>query len=251
MGFLLKKTLGELLMPLPVIFGLAVVGMLVVRRGRRPRVGRGLLAAAATLLWLTSCGPVSSPGLEWLERRHPAFPDDSVDVVVVLGSGHVADRTVPAPTRLSGQGLYRLTEGIRIAEAQPWARVILSGYGGNEAWSTAEAYHQAAVALGVAPERLTLEARPRDTAEEARLLAPLLRGRRFALVTSATHMPRAVSLFEAQGLDPLPAPTGHIVKGSGAWHPRLLLPRPEAMVHARVLWYEILGGMWVRLRGQT
>lgn len=250
-GFFLKKLVGELLMPLPMVFAGALVGLALLRWSDRRRLARVLLVGSAVVLWAASCEPLVSPWVARLERVHPAFPGDSVDVVVVLGGGHVSDASVPPGARLSGQALYRITEGVRIGTAQPWTELILSGYGGADPVPSAEAYRDVAVSLGMPESRLILEPRPRDTAEEARLLAPLLRGRRFALVTSATHMPRAVALFRGQGLEPVPAPTGHLVRRGRSWNWRLLPPRVGALAEAQQLWYEVLGSVWVRLRGQT
>lgn len=249
MGFYLKKIVGDLLMPLPLVFLAAALGGVALWRGHR-KVGRGLVVGAGLLLWGASCAPLVDPGVRALERRYPVFPGDSVAYVVVLASGHVSDPAVPPGARLSGSALQRLTEGLRIALAQPWATLVLSGYGGADPLSNAEMYRVVAEALGMDTARTVLEPRPVDTAGEARLLAPLLAGEPFALVTSASHMPRAVALFRGQGLEPVPAPTGHLVKDA-PWRWGRLLPSAQALHRAERLWYEILGSVWIRLRGQA
>ncbi len=249
MGFALKKVLGALLMPLPFLSLLLLAGLLF-RWRKRPQLARAFLVGSAVLFWLASCDVLASAGVARLEGRYPAFPGDSVEAVVVLGGGHVTDMRLPPGARLSGQALYRLTEGLRIANDQPWATVILSGWGAHDALSNAEAYRAVAVSLAFDTTRIVLEGRPRDTAEEARLLTPRLAGRRFALVTSATHMPRAMTLFEAAGLTPVAAPTGHLTKEGRGWNWQSLFPQERALLLTRQLWYELLGSAWVRLRGQ-
>ncbi len=251
MGFFLKKFIGAVVMPLPVIFLMAGAGAALRYRGVRPRLARGLLIGAALLLWAASCEPLTEAGIRRLERGYPVFPQDSVAAVVVLGSGHVSDPEVPPGARLSGPALYRLAEGLRIANEQPWAQVILSGYGGGDPISHAEAYQDVAVGLGLDPTRIVLEPRGVDTAAEARLIAPLVEGRPFALVTSASHMRRAMALFRAQGLTPVAAPTGHLAPRRVGFDYRQLLPSEGALIRSRQLWYEILGAVWVRLRGQV
>ena len=57
-------------------------------------------------------------------------------------------------------------------------------------------------ALGVAHERITAEEQSRNTIENAvfsRLLADPKPGERWVLVTSASHMPRAIAAFRAAG----------------------------------------------------
>jgi len=56
-----------------------------------------------------------------------------------------------------------------------------------------------------------LENDSENTAENAFYSAEILREKNIKtiiLVTSAMHMPRSVALFEAQGLNVIPAPTG-------------------------------------------
>ena len=64
--------------------------------------------------------------------------------------------------------------------------------------------------LGVPDEAIVMETQSRNTAENALYTGEILRERGFArvlLVTSALHMPRAMKLFRARGIDAVPAPT--------------------------------------------
>lgn len=251
MGFFLKIVISELLMPLTGCLLLGIAGWIVWKRGRRPRLGRGMVAAALLLLYAFSFTPLTDVLVRRLESRVPAFPGDSVDFVVVLASGHVSDPALPRSAWLSGVGLPRLVEGLAIATAQPWSRLVLSGWGGADPTSNAEAYREVASTLGFPDERMVLEPRPLDTRQEAELLAPLLRGRRFALVTSALHMPRALALFRAQGLDPVPAPTGHLAKDLQGFDVLFFFPDESNLVRTRLVWHEILGSIWARLWGNV
>jgi len=250
LGFFIRKTLIAVLMPLPAALIVASVGCFILWRGKRKRLGRLLVATALVGLTLLSIEPVSKALARPLEGAAPAFPGDSVEFVVVLGHGHDSDPSLPVSARLSAQALYRLTEGVRIANAQPWTRLVLSGYGGSDPVPNAVVYADMAAALGVGRDRMVIEARPSSTSEEARDLEPLLRGRSFALVTSAAHMPRALGIFRAQGLTPTPAPTGHLAKRRQGFDVLRLLPREENLLRSQVAWYEILGRVWARLRGE-
>lgn len=249
MGFFLKKVVGKALMPLPALILLGLVGWALWMRGRR-RAGPTLVAAALVGLTVLSLSPVADVLVRRVETHAPTFPGDSVDFVVVLGSGHVSDPAIPPGARLTDQALQRLVEGVSIATAQPWSTLVLSGWGGDQPEPNAEAYRDVALRLGFPGERTLLEPRPRDTAQEAALLAPVLAGRRFALVTSATHMDRALSLFRARGLEPVPAPTGHLRASSSAHGIFKLAPDEDNLASARTAWYEVVGRVWVRLTGQ-
>jgi uncharacterized SAM-binding protein YcdF (DUF218 family) len=81
----------------------------------------------------------------------------------------------------------------RIRKPQVAARVAKQDYGITLRWS---------------------ESQSRDTAGNARLLAPLLQRdgvQRIALVTDAWHMPRAAAAFEKAGLIVTPAPMGYVL----------------------------------------
>jgi uncharacterized SAM-binding protein YcdF (DUF218 family) len=74
----------------------------------------------------------------------------------------------------------------------------------------------ALASLGLDPARLTLESASRTTAENARLTARLVAprpGETWWLVTSAFHMPRAVSAFRAAGFPVVAYPIDHRTGG--------------------------------------
>lgn len=249
MGFLLRKTVSAFVMPLPLAVVGVLVGCVLWWRGRRTRLGRAMVLGSVAFLWMLSVEPVSRRFAEAVQGDVPPFPGDSVAFVVVLGAGHDSGSDLPLTAQLQPQALYRITEGVRVAVAQPWARLVVSGYGGTDPKPNAQVYGEVATALGLDPARLILEPRPMSTAQEAELLAPLLGDASFALVTSATHMPRALALFRARGLDPTPAPTGHLTRGTAAPGAQRFIPSATQLERSRTAWYEVLGRVWARLRG--
>jgi uncharacterized SAM-binding protein YcdF (DUF218 family) len=79
---------------------------------------------------------------------------------------------------------------------------------GQQHDSEAEVMAEGLVRLGVPRARIVLETHARNTREQAVNSAEVLRRRgtrRFVLVTDSEHMPRALSVFRAQGLDPVPS----------------------------------------------
>ena len=251
MELLIRRVGAATLMPLPVCLALGVVGWILWTRGRRKKTGQAMVALSFLLLAVLGLPPVASALVGRLERSTPAFSGGPVDFVVVLGSGHVSDPDLPVSSRLSEVALFRLVEGLRIAQAQPLSTLVLSGYGGADPRPNAEVYRDVALALGFPVARIVTEGRPRTTREEAELLEPMLRGHRFALVTSATHMSRALALFRARGLTPVPAPTGYLsarVPGLRAFD---LVPDAASLALTRRAWYEVLSRAWARVRGDV
>ncbi len=249
MDLLIRRFAAVTLMPLPVCLALGVVGWVLWARGRRKKSGQALVALALLLLAVLGLPPVGSALVGRLERDVRPFSGGPVDYVVVLGSGHVSDAELPVSSRLSEVALFRLVEGLRIAQAQPLSTLVLSGYGGADPRPNAEVYRDVAIALGFPVARIVTEGRPRTTSEEAELLEPLLRGHRFALVTSATHMPRALAIFEARGLTPVPAPTGYLGTRGPGFRALDLVPDAGALSLTHRAWYEALSRLWARIRG--
>jgi uncharacterized SAM-binding protein YcdF (DUF218 family) len=91
-----------------------------------------------------------------------------------------------------------------LARRYPKARIVFSGGSGNLLGGPAEADFVMPLfeSFGIARERVTLERRSRNTAENARFSKELVQpgpGERWLLVTSAYHMPRAIGLFRRAG----------------------------------------------------
>jgi uncharacterized SAM-binding protein YcdF (DUF218 family) len=142
-----------------------------------------------------------------LERAGP-----SIAGIIVLGGG--ADLQPAGTSQVAGlnEAAERYTEAVALARRLPGAKLIFSGGSGGllaaEA-PEAETAGRLFAALGVASDRIVLEAASRDTFENARYTARLLEPRpnqRWLLVTSAWHMPRAMGCFRKAGfaVDPWP-----------------------------------------------
>lgn len=83
---------------------------------------------------------------------------------------------------------------------------MLSGGSGPGEQSEAQAMAALPSELGVPRENLLLETRAWDTLDEARIFGPLVGKEPFALVARAEHIARAMEIFEAYGLRPMPCP---------------------------------------------
>lgn len=245
MFFLLRKIAGLCLMPLSAVLLPGLAGLLLLWRGRR-RPARWLLTAALAGLLLLAYGIPGSWLARRLESRHAPFPDGTaVARVVVLGGDYSYSRRIPARNHIGSSSLARLVEGIRIYRQQEeGCTLVLSGIG------VAEGMRVVALDLGVPEEDIVLDPVSRDTGEQARLLGERLGGAPFALVTSATHMPRALALFHRQGLEPIAAPTDYLCKPGDGWSFYAAFPAASRVRTAERAIHEMLGLLWVRLRRQ-
>lgn len=203
--FYLKKLIGGMLMPIPLTLIMLVLSFLLLKA--RPVFARSLLFIAIVFLSATSFMPVADSLMQPLESSYQAFDvsNQKVDVVVVLGSCHRSDSNLPPAAQLCGAGLFRLTEAIRILNANPDAALFVSGYKLHDSRSHAEVLYEVAQSLGVNKQRIHRFDTPKDTEEEAKAMAPRLSGKQVALVSSASHLPRAVTFFKRQGINVIPA----------------------------------------------
>jgi uncharacterized SAM-binding protein YcdF (DUF218 family) len=206
MFFVLSKILGFFALPsnVLIVLGLFGVALAVLRRGR---AGGKLIVASLILLALFGLSPLGNALILPLENRFPPWDASRGPPagIVVLGG---AFETVVAATRPDiplNEAAERMTASAALARRYPEARIVFTGgvgslvYGGPTEGELARRFY---AALGVAPNRITIEEASRDTAENAALTKPSADpkpGERWLLVTSAYHMPRAVGAFRAVG----------------------------------------------------
>ena len=206
MFFILSKSVAGLLIPSNVLILLGLLGMALLAT-RFKRAGRRLMAASLVLLAVAGFMPVGMLLAHVLEIRFPPWNParGAPDGIVVLGSAidPVLSQAWDSP-ELTAQA-DRITVVAKLARAYPKARIVYSS--GNAALFP-KAPPEAGFVLpvwesfGIARDRVTLETRSRNTAENAAFTKALVKpkpGERWLLVTSALHMPRAIGCFRRVG----------------------------------------------------
>jgi uncharacterized SAM-binding protein YcdF (DUF218 family) len=204
--FILSKTAGYLLVPSNLIMAIGLVG-LVLLFARYRRVASWLIVTSLMLIALIGYSPLGRVLLVPLENRFPPWDASRGPPagVVVLGGAIVADVSVARGVIALGAAAERITAAAELAHRYPNARIIFSGGAGSldpSAPLEAPLAVKEFEALGVPHERITAEEQSRDTVENAvfsHLLADPKPGERWLLVTSASHMPRAIGTFRAAG----------------------------------------------------
>jgi len=169
--------------------------------------------------------------------------------IVVLGGGHTSDPKLPVTGWLSEASLFRLVEGVRLHRELVGSKLLLSGGSPFERISNAKVLGEVAGAIGVKKENVILEELSKDTEEQAGAIWRVVNHERFILVTSASHMPRAMALFRRLGMDPIPAPTEYFVKEREAVSPGRFYPSAGGLRKAERAFYEYFGLVWAKLRG--
>jgi uncharacterized SAM-binding protein YcdF (DUF218 family) len=173
---------------------------------------RALTVAALIIVWILGAPIVSAIGTGLLESRYPHFDGAAgarFDAVVVLGAGVAGRGSLRPSNQLSGPSMQRTVCGADLFAGGRAPRLVLSGGDATifgEGPKEAEEMRRLAIHLGVPEEAILLDDRSRTTYENAAGVKRVLGGGSVLLVTSATHMPRAVGLFRKQGLEVTPAP---------------------------------------------
>jgi uncharacterized SAM-binding protein YcdF (DUF218 family) len=243
---------GRFLDPTLLLLVALAIGLWLLRPSRavglpprRARAGWALAWATWAALWalatpvvvnlLTSAVEVRGPPLE----RALTGADPARTALVVLAGGlRTFDRSTPPRERLDGASTARVLGASRIYLAHPFELVILSGAPEQQG----AAMEDLITTLGVPRARIVREGASLTTRENAERSLAILRERGFdtvVLVTSATHLRRAVHEFERAGAHVIPAAVEVI--GPSRFFYDELLPSSPALSRSNQMLHELLG----------
>lgn len=252
--YAILKSLLTGLIPFPLCMGTFLLGVVLLFIKKTEKIGKIAVTFAFLSFVLFSFPFFSDILLSHFERQYPSYGvghdefdcSSRVKYVVVLAANHTLDRNLPVTSQFSCQGLARLIEGLRLYNKCSRTKLIFSGGKGRDTdISDAELMTKLASDLGVPIDDIIIERESRSTQDEAQLLEPILRNEKFLLVTSASHMPRAMALFRELGMDPVAAPTGHLVKRYQG--NRSVMPSLSNLKKCEVAFYEIFASLKARI----
>ncbi len=205
MFFTLSKTLGFIVTPSNLVIAAGIVGVCLLAT-RFARVGRRLMVASLLTLAVVGLSPLGNALMLPLEQRFPSWDAShgAPDGIVVLGGAISPDVSAARGEPALNESAERMTVVAELARRYPAARIVFTGGSGSLMGSAAEADFVLRVfeSFGIPRERVVLESRSRNTAENVRFSKDLVRpkpGERWLLVTSAHHMPRSIGVFRREG----------------------------------------------------
>lgn len=263
MSVLLPKFISLFLYPLGLIWLLLGAALLLKRK---PAWRRAALLLALALIWVGGNRWVATGLVRSLEWQYlPPDPLPQAEAIVVLGGGTLPALYPRSTVEIGGAG-DRLIYAAHLYHRGAAPHILVSGgYIAALSERSAPASEDMAellVMLGVPETAIWQEAESRNTYENAFYSRAFLEERgidRIILVTSAFHMPRAVGLFRAQGMDVIPAPTDYSVTQAGweqLWQPNLtaqlfnFFPDVSNLDDTTRVIKEYLGILLYRLRGE-
>lgn len=218
----IAKVLTFLLQPSSLAALAVLAGLAFLHRNRHSR--SALWLSTAGMIWFLVAGlsPLSNAMILPLEQcfgtRQPPTPSGTIAGIIILGGfedGHVSNGRGGLAV---SEAAERLTEGLRLAQRLPDAKLIFTGGAGGlfKGQDAALPIRDFFVDEGIEPGRIVLERASRNTFENAVLTRDLVKPNavdRWILVTSAYHMPRAVATFRKSGFTIIPYPVDFRTQG--------------------------------------
>jgi uncharacterized SAM-binding protein YcdF (DUF218 family) len=219
---------------------------------------RALAIAAPILLWLASTSFVGDTVMRAAEGwavRQPVASAPTAEAIVVL-SGMLHSAGGPAGEDEWEDGVDRFEAGVELAKAGKAPLLVFTG--GWLPWNPGarpegEVLRERAVARGAPDAHIVVTGIVRNTEEEARAVAALLRGRDGAgrapsivLVTSAFHMRRSQLLFTRAGLSVTPFPVD-MQTSSAPFSFMSVLPHAGSLRNTEIALREFYGYLYYRL----
>jgi uncharacterized SAM-binding protein YcdF (DUF218 family) len=206
----------------------------------------GLLTFSALFLSFFSMGDWMLYPLETRFQNKPDLPEH-IDGIIILGGSVIPDLSVEWQQLETNQSHERLSSFIKLAQLYPGARLVFSG--GNASTDDskpteaqiAETYF---LESGISAERLLIENKARNTAENVSYSRQLVRpasNETWLMITTAYHMPRAMGVFCEQNWRVIPYPVDHQTLPSELYQPRFsLIGHAEHLVLASHEWVGLL-----------
>ena len=230
MLFTLKKVIGNMLLPLPLMLLIIGAGLALLWFSRFQKTGKIFISIGWLALLLLSLQPVADRLLRPIESTYPTWNNSQkVDYIVVLGGGYTWNPQWAPSSNLINNSLPRLNEGIRLWRENPGSKLIFTGgVAKTNTVSTAEVGARVAQSLGVPREQIITLDLPKDTEEEA-----------------------AMIFFQQEGLNPLPAPANQLAIDSPLNPWERAIPSPVWLMHSDRVGYETLGRIRQWLKGPS
>lgn len=238
------RFLEILVIPSGLGFVLFALGAAALLLPRTRRLAQTLLLGSVGVLVFFSFGPVATLLLAPLEYEYPAMTEPErhaeVRTIVLLTAYASDDPQMPLSSRMNSSSAFRVLETATLARRRPDCVIIVSG---NPV--AAGVMSEQLKAMGIAPERITLETQSRNTAASAVNLAAIVGKKAVFLVTSAGHMRRSLAVFMHNGIRAIPVPADHqlpaqVSKAEWTVSPFNLSASDLAM-------HEYVGLLWYRL----
>lgn len=199
------------------------------------------------LLWLLICSmPYPSVLLiKHLEAKYPVIPIHSdewrkTDAIVVLACNYFEDNDLPFVSRWPNCSLQRNLHAALMYREHSMP-IFLAGniLGSTDKYSQASHNKYFFEKMGVNSADIFVVPKGVNTETEINALVSIINGRHISLVTSASHLPRAVFYFEENDIQVLPIPVEYLSRKNA--EPVAGLPNAASLYRSERAIHEYLG----------
>jgi uncharacterized SAM-binding protein YcdF (DUF218 family) len=252
----MREFLSLIISPIPVLYLLLLAGFVLFGL-KRKRIGKIFVLIAGVWFFIITTPFFPKIIVSSLESKYPQLSDSLIKNfgspcdIIVLGAEHTDNKNLSPNNQLSLIALSRLTEGIHIHRMIRGSRLILSGYGRRSSLSHALVLYRTALILGVDSASMAIQPFPSNTRMEAEEYVKNFGVKNnLILVTSAIHMPRAMLNFHKEGINPIAAPTGFILKNGSQKYPWEWMPFSDNIIMMEESIHEYAGIMLTKIGGK-
>ena len=203
---------------------------------RKPLLCKRFLILALTDLVLVGWLPTSEVFLRTLEDKIPRVslaqvPEGSIGGIVILGGAIDGGEIIADRGEISiGSAAERITKAFELIHKYPNLPLIYSGNSGSlspKGIPEADAFRRFLAEQGFSDKSVHVENQSRNTYENAIFIKAIIleSGEKTAeeslkpwlLITSASHMPRSLKIFQKQGVEVIPVPVDYQTSNSLHW----------------------------------
>lgn len=248
----------ELLAPsaLHLLLLLIVLAVFAFRATTESALRRWRFVLLAAIAW---CWLLTTPVfINWLalqlENDYPPIAARDVlpsnPVIIVLSAGSAFERSLPDGLQLNLASYRRAQAAVSLWRRTQGTLVFAGTLNPDGAHPVSGRIAMLAMQFGVPADAIRMETKSLNTYENLRnameIIAP---ESRVVIVTSAMHMPRAMAVANALGLEAIAAPADFRAKQDMSW--RAWLPDSGTRPLQKQVLHEWLGRAWYALRGWT
>ncbi|MEW9798965.1 YdcF family protein [Alteromonas sp. CYL-A6] len=241
--YVLRPIAHALISPLVQSLLLGLLAWLLWRRNDKRTAAKWVAGMAVFwgLVWSQSIASLVL--LNTLEQQYPAVKADSMQwrqsqAIAVLGCTAYPDVTLPEISQWPRCSMQRLLQAALMYQHHRTPIIVTGGMILESPNSYAEHARTLLLHLGVDEEDIHVIGQGENTHQEARAI--YAGGwRNIALVTSASHMPRAVNYFRHYGINVIPVPVDHSGPSGIRW--KVHVPSARQLDNAAKAFREYVG----------
>lgn len=253
LGFLLKKLLGVILMPVPIVCLLVGLSLFFLFKGSYKKAKR--YGSISFILLLLFSLPITSRlmlmpierSVTTISLTELSAAQQPPQYIWVLGCYHYDDE-LPLVAKFHACSLNRIVQAVQFWHQLPNLTLIFSGAAAKQGGiSHPQISAQLAQQLGVPSDNIQLIIGTKDTEEGIQRIKQLVADKPFVAISSASHLRRMANLFNRYGLQPQLSASEYLAPHARfSYH--LLIPSSASLKKTERAFYEVLGLLWVNVK---